>query len=354
MSETTLVKGISAIGSIDGPTSVFIAGKLRVGVFAVMIAIGLLIGFFGLKLVKVIAAFLGFLIGAGAGAVICGIAGIDGIASVAVILVCAILLAVLSFLVYRLGVFVMIFICSLGVLAAVIPSQSTVFGIIELAVALVLAVLAAIFAEPMIIVITGITGGFLAGPAILDLAGITDPSWLRYVAGSVLAFVGLMVQFMMQSSKIGKKERIKSEHIKEQVSMENEVEKARMVLDDDDIEEHKENPNEEDVKESEEYLDDNNADAQEFEDHLDDDDTEESEGYLDDDTEESERYLDDDDIEESEGYLDDDDIEESEGYLDDDTEESEGYLDNDTEEVDDIEIKELDLDEIPSDEESEE
>ena len=318
MSETTLVKGISAIGSIDGPTSVFIAGKLSVGVFAVMIAIGLLIGFFGLKLVKVVAAFLGFLIGAGAGAAICGIAGIDGIASVAIILVCAILLAVLSFLVYRLGVFVMIFICSLGVLASVIPLQSTVLGIIELAAALALAILAAIFAEPMIIVITGIAGGFLAGPAILDLAGITEPSWLRYVAGAVLAFVGLMVQFMMQSRKIGKKERIKSEHIKEQVSMENEVEKARMILDEDD--------------------------------------TKESEGYLDEDeAEEIEGYLDEDEEEESEGYLDEDEAEESEGYLDEDeAEESEGYLDDDEEEADDIEIKELDLDEIPSDEESEE
>ena len=32
MNETTLVKGISAIGSMDGPTSVFLAGKLSVGV----------------------------------------------------------------------------------------------------------------------------------------------------------------------------------------------------------------------------------------------------------------------------------------------------------------------------------
>ena len=99
MNETTLVKGISAIGSMDGPTSVFFAGKLSVGVFAAVIAIGILIGFFGLKLVKVVAAFLGFLIGAGVGAGICALAGIEGIASVAVILVCAILLAVVSFLV---------------------------------------------------------------------------------------------------------------------------------------------------------------------------------------------------------------------------------------------------------------
>ena len=47
MNETTLVKGISAIGSMDGPTSVFLSGKLGVGVFAAVIAIGILIGFFG-------------------------------------------------------------------------------------------------------------------------------------------------------------------------------------------------------------------------------------------------------------------------------------------------------------------
>ena len=320
MNETALVQSISEIGSLDGPTSVFIAGKLSIGVFAALIIIGVLIGFFGLKLVKVIAAFLGFLIGAGAGAAICTVAGIGGIASVAIILVCAILLAVLSFLVYKLGTFVMIFICSIGVLTSVIPVQSTVITIVELAVALVFAILAAIFAEPMIIVITGIAGGFLAGPAILDLAGITDPSWLRYVAGAVLAFVGLMVQFMMQSRKIGKKEKIKSEHIKEQVSMENEVEKARMVLDEDldeeEPEEHKDE--EEDINESEGYLDE-------------EEDINESEGYLDED----------DDTNESEGYLDEDD----------DTNESEEYLDDD---LDDIEIKELDLNDIPSDEESEE
>ena len=88
-----------------------------------------------------------------------------------------------------------------------------------------------------------------------------------------------MIQFMMQSSKIGKKERIKSEHIKEQVSMENEVEKARMILDEDE------------------------AKPEEAED--------------------------------PEGYLDED-----EDFSDDKSE--------------DIEIRDLDLDDIPSDEESEE
>ena len=96
---------------------------------------------------------------------------------------------------------------------------------------------------------------------------------------------------MMQSSKIGKKERIKSEHIKEQVSMENEVEKARMILDEDEAK-----PEE---------------------------------------------------AEEPEGYLDEEEAEEPEGYLDED----EDFSDDVSE---DIEIRDLDLDDIPSDEESEE
>ena len=52
-------------------------------IFAAVVVggVGILIGFFGLKLVKVVAAFLGFLIGAGVGAGICALAGIEGIAS---------------------------------------------------------------------------------------------------------------------------------------------------------------------------------------------------------------------------------------------------------------------------------
>ena len=108
---------------------------------------------------------------------------------------------------------------------------------------------------------------------------------------------------MMQSSKIGKKERIKSEHIKEQVSMENEVEKARMILDEDEAK-----PEE---------------------------------------AEEPEGYLDAEEAEEPEGYLHEEEAEEPEGYLDED----EDFSDDESE---DIEIRDLDLDDIPSDEESEE
>ena len=87
MNETTLVKGISAIGSMDGPTSVFLAGKLSVGVFAAVIAIGILIGFFlgvsGEKFKVEVdekeVAILGELPGNNCGG--CGYAGCSGLAA---------------------------------------------------------------------------------------------------------------------------------------------------------------------------------------------------------------------------------------------------------------------------------
>ena len=45
------------------------------------------------------------------------------------------------------------------------------------------------------------------------------------------------MQFMMQSRKVGKKEKVYSRKVKEEVSRESEVEKARMMLDDEEDEE---------------------------------------------------------------------------------------------------------------------
>ena len=45
--------------------------------------------------------------------------------------------------------------------------------------------------------------------------------------------IGWMIQTMMHSRKVGKKEKIYSRKVRDQESMESEVEKARMVLDED-------------------------------------------------------------------------------------------------------------------------
>ena len=54
--------------------------------------------------------------------------------------------------------------------------------------------------------------------------------------GAVVALAGMGTQFMMQSRKIGKKEKVFSDEIKGKDSVESEVEKARNILDLDDEE----------------------------------------------------------------------------------------------------------------------
>lgn len=230
---TDLGNSISVIGGADGPTAVFLAGKLNMGIMAAVIVIGLLICFFGLKLVKIVSAVLGFLIGASAGAGVAAALEIGGIALVVIAVVCAVGLAILSYFIYRVGVFIMTFLYSLGMFLTLFGMSSMVMLIIAAAVSLILAILAAVFVEPVIIIITAVCGGMSAGHAIIRLAALAVPSWTGYAAGAVLAILGIIVQFTLHSRKIGKKEKVKAEHIKEEDSMENEVEKARMILDDD-------------------------------------------------------------------------------------------------------------------------
>ncbi len=102
---------------------------------------------------------------------------------------------------------------------------------IVLAIALILAIVAVIFVEPVIIICTGISGGVTAGisaAAAMGLEGI----WPGYAIGAVAAILGMVVQFMMHSRKVGKKEKVYAEQVKEADSVESEVEKAKMVLDD--------------------------------------------------------------------------------------------------------------------------
>ena len=50
---------------------------------------------------------------------------------------------------------------------------------------------------------------------------------------AVLAGIGLLVQLLMQSGKIKKNEKMHAQKVKEEDSRESDVEKARMILDED-------------------------------------------------------------------------------------------------------------------------
>ena len=229
----------SVFNSADGPTSIFVAGKTPeiMGVLIAIAVVGVIISLFGLKLVRVLSAMMGLGIGAVIGAVIGIVAGLDTTKMVATVAVCGVVLCIMCAVLRKFGIFVMTFFGSWGTFVTLVEARSVIVLGICAAVALVIAVLTAIFAEFLVIFVTGIVGGVEAGMALPLLLGMTKISWIGYVMSAAIAVIGITVQTMMQSRKIGKREKIFSKKIKEQVSMESEVEKARMLLDDGDVEE---------------------------------------------------------------------------------------------------------------------
>lgn len=204
------------------------------------IVVGVLLSLFGLKLVRVLTTIVSLVLGAGVGLVISHLLGWSGLTVAIVTLGCAVVLAALSFFLYRMGVFLTVFVSVLGICISVMYPGTNLMLVIYLAAALVFAILSAIFVEPLVIVVTAVSGGVNAALAIVSLTGLSGNLLITVGIAAVIIIVGMIVQFMMHSRKIGKKEKKQAEIIKEKDSVESEVEKARLILDDFDDEDETE------------------------------------------------------------------------------------------------------------------
>ena len=224
----------SVLNSADGPTSIFVAAKTpeMTGVLIATVIVGVIIALFGLKIVRVLSAIVGLGTGAVIGAVVAMIVGLDATKTLATIAVCGVVLGIMCAVLKKFGIFVMTFLGSFGTFTTLLETKSLIVLGVCAVVALIVAILTVIFAEFLVIFVTGIMGGVEAGMALPFIMGMTKISWIGYALSAAIAVIGIVVQTMMQSRKIGKKEKIFSKKIKEQVSMESEVEKARMLLDD--------------------------------------------------------------------------------------------------------------------------
>ena len=230
---------IGTIGGSDGPTAVFVAGKLGklgMGVTIASVIMGVLFCFLGFKLIKVISALMGLGIGVAAGTVISSSAGIDGITKIIIIFASAVFLAALLFFLHRVGIFLMVFITVVSGMFVFVGTGEKTYVIAALGAAVVLGIIAMIFSEPGAIIITALTGGVSAGTGIASLAGLTDNKFIGLGIAGGLAVFGIVVQFLLHSKKAGKKEKELKGKTKKKDSMESEVEKARMLLDDEEEE----------------------------------------------------------------------------------------------------------------------
>lgn len=242
MEEMMNLMGSDLLGMLGENGNVFLAWTRQMLMIAliVTIVIGLAICFFGLKIVRVLTAIVGLVVGAVIGGVVALMIGLNDTALLAVIGVSAVIVAVLFAWLRRLGIFFLILFYVFGVCASLVGVQPVLLLIIYFVVALVLAVLSVFWTTPLVIIVTGLEGGVSAGLAIASLAGLNQNVWIGYGISILIALIGMWVQFMMQSRKVGKKEKVYSRKVKEEVSRESEVEKARMMLEDEEDEEDEE------------------------------------------------------------------------------------------------------------------
>lgn len=193
--------------------------------------IGIFLSMFGLKLICLWSALLGLAAGAGIGFAVTELAGLEPMIVVGATIGGGIVLAFLAGFFYRFGIFLLALLSGTYIAILFVNPQDWIFLGVCLAIGIVIALLALKFVEPIMIVVTSIIGGVLAGDAIATLAELDNPIF-RYGIMVLVAIVGGIIQFTLESGKRKKKNLKKAAEIREQNSTENEVEKARAMFDD--------------------------------------------------------------------------------------------------------------------------
>lgn len=193
--------------------------------------IGIFLSMFGLKMIRLWSALLGLVAGAGIGFAVTELAGLEPMIVVGATIGGGIVLAFLAGFFYRFGIFLLALLSGTYIAILFVNPQDWIFLGVCLAIGIVISLLALKFVEPIMIVVTSIIGGVLAGDAIATLVELDNPIF-RYGIMVLVAIVGGIIQFTLESGKRKKKNLKKAAEIREQNSTENEVEKARAMFDD--------------------------------------------------------------------------------------------------------------------------
>lgn len=208
-----------------------LGSSLLIGILAVSVLVCIL----GLNIRKLWTILAGFLTGLGLGYYAGLSFGMESVVALGIGAAAGLILAILAIFLNVVGVF---FLCLLlaaytGLLA--VPSALTMKAVICLGIALVIALISIKLKDPMTIICTVAAGSITAGLAAMPLFGL-DVDYYQYIISAVLAVIGLISQILYASRKVAKQDIKKAKEIKAEQSVENEVEAARAILDEEETE----------------------------------------------------------------------------------------------------------------------
>lgn len=228
----------------EADISVGTLNSIGVIVLATAVLIGVLWCFLGLKLVRMWSAIMGFAIGFCVAWQAASVFALEDRVLLIIGLVTGIILACLGSILYRVGVFIVVFLAGTVLAIQIFTPDSMLWMGGCLGIGLVIALLTIAYAEPVTMVVTGGLGALILGNALCFFVPL-EGKLVRIVGTVLFAVLGIWIQFVLESGKRKKQSLKKAEEIREQHSAENEVEKARAIVEE--LEEEDEEKEEDDI-----------------------------------------------------------------------------------------------------------
>ncbi|MDO5701751.1 MAG: DUF4203 domain-containing protein [Lachnospiraceae bacterium] len=170
----------------------------------IAVIIGFIYCFLGYKSMRMMTTLLGIVIGLSLGTVLAGQLKLNRPIDIAVMAGGAVLFGVLGFFLYRVFMFLSVFIASfciaMSLIAEYMKLDQLVIFIVALVVGVIFAILAAVYLRPMIIVSTALSGGLIIANELFE--NLIHIRWsssletiIRLSTGLILAVIGMIYQF---------------------------------------------------------------------------------------------------------------------------------------------------------------
>ena len=170
-------------------------GQFMTIVYGIVCVFGILNCLLGYRILRFWMMIFGFLIGAGAGFGVTYLSGVEDKMVIAGAMAgLGIVLAIVSFLVYRAGIFVLGFGIGISLSIYLVHPTSSFSFFLCILVGVGLGILAMRYAKGVIIIGTSILGGVLAGVSIAKIGGLEQfPYGVGMAVG--IALLGMLIQF---------------------------------------------------------------------------------------------------------------------------------------------------------------
>lgn len=162
--------------------------------------------FLGYKLLKFWIVLGGLVAGGFAGYSITKMYSGNMLVQVIVAVLAAIILSMISYNLYLVGVFLLCSLLGLMLASFLLQPQSEVITLLCVAIGLAVGALAVRFVRPMVILSTSFQGGLTMAAGIVALAGLKDNAFLGGIALAIGVF-GCFVQFLISARKKEKEDR---------------------------------------------------------------------------------------------------------------------------------------------------